>query len=68
MHQPGCLRVVPAYQANDGPDALAWKPVPLWWMNGGNIASTSDSRFSQACERLLGHRFYGAVHIHDRTE
>ena len=39
-----------------------------WVMFGGNYASTSDSRFSQAIEKLIGHRFYGAVPIHDRIE
>lgn len=38
------------------------------WMMGGNYGSTSDSRFTEAIENLLGHRFYGAVAIHDRTE
>jgi hypothetical protein len=37
-------------------------------MFGGNYAATSDSRFSRACEKLLGHSFYGAVPIHDRYE
>ena len=37
-------------------------------MFGGNYGSTSDSRFSSAVERILGHRFYGAVAIHDRIE
>ena len=35
---------------------------PGWWMNGGNIASTSDSRFSH----LTGH--YYPLKIHDRKE
>jgi hypothetical protein len=37
-------------------------------MFGGNYGSTSDSRFSQLCEKLLGSAFYGAVAIHDRVE
>lgn len=37
-------------------------------MFGGNYAATSDGRFSAACEKLLGHSFYGAVPIHDRFE
>lgn len=37
-------------------------------MFGGNYGSTSDSRFSQLCEKLLGGAFYGAVAIHDRVE
>jgi hypothetical protein len=37
-------------------------------MFGGNYASTSDSRFSDAASRIVGHYFYGAVAVHDRTE
>lgn len=37
-------------------------------MFGGNFAHTSDSRVSEAIARLLGHRFYGAIAIHDRYE
>jgi hypothetical protein len=37
-------------------------------MFGGNYAATSDSRFGRAVEAILGHRFYGAVPIHDRLE
>jgi hypothetical protein len=55
QHRPGCLRVVPV-------------GVDGWKMFGGNYAACSDSRFSEACEELLGHRFYGAVAIHDRVE
>lgn len=39
-----------------------------WLMFGGNYGSTSDSRFSKAIKKLIGHRFYGAVPIHDRAE
>ena len=39
-----------------------------WTMFGGNFASTSDSRFSELCEELLGTNFYGAVAVHDRVE
>ena len=39
-----------------------------WTMFGGNYASTSDSRFSELCEKLLGATFYGAVAVHDRVE
>ena len=35
---------------------------------GGNYGSTSDSRFSEMVERMIGHSFYGAVPIHDRVE
>tara|TARA_R100001591_G_scaffold106047_1_gene114330 strand:- start:27 stop:359 length:333 start_codon:yes stop_codon:yes gene_type:complete len=37
-------------------------------MFGGNYGSTSDSRFSEMVENMLGHAFYGAVPIHDRVE
>ena len=37
-------------------------------MFGGNFAHTSDSRFTEAVEELLGQNFYGAVPIHDRVE
>jgi hypothetical protein len=39
-----------------------------WTMFGGNYASTSDSRFCSAVEKICGHRFYGAVAVHDRVE
>jgi len=60
-HHKGCLRIVPAGQTGK------------WWMMGGNFGATSDSRFNEACARLLGrwgstHGFYGAVAIHDRHE
>lgn len=45
-----------------------WKEDPRWWMMGGNYAASSDSRFVDAVESLLGHYFYGAVAIHDRCE
>lgn len=62
-HAPGCLRIVPAQKHGD-----EWVKVPYHHAAGGNYAVTSDSRFSEACEKLLGHRFYGAVSIHDRAE
>ena len=37
-------------------------------MMGGNYAATSDSRFSDKIEKMLGVHFYGAVPIHDRVE
>ena len=39
-----------------------------WTMFGGNYAATSDSRFSEAVEKIVGGRFYGAVPVHDRVE
>lgn len=37
-------------------------------MMGGAYVATSDSRFREAIERLIGHGFYGAVALHDRWE
>jgi len=37
-------------------------------MFGGNYGATSDSRFSNAIENMIGGSFYGAVPIHDRVE
>ena len=62
-HYPGCLRIVPAMKT-----ALGWVPYNEQPMFGGNLGYTSDSRFPEACEKLLGHTFYGAVKIHDRFE
>lgn len=54
----------PAEKDSEG----VYHPVNKWWMFGGNYAATSDSRFGEAVERLLGRKFYGAVPIHDRCE
>lgn len=37
-------------------------------MFGGNMAYTSDSRFSAKVRKLTDSNFYGAVPIHDRFE
>lgn len=37
-------------------------------MAGGAFVATSDSRFSEAVSRMLGHSFYGAVSLHDHYE
>jgi hypothetical protein len=63
-HVQGCLRIVPAMMVDVG----EWVGAPGAFMMGGNYGATSDSRFTQLCERLLGHTFYGAVAIHDRQE
>jgi hypothetical protein len=42
--------------------------VPFSRMFGGNYAGTSDSRFKEAVENLIGVRFYGAIPVHDRYE
>ena len=54
----GSLRLEP----NVIPDGMAGP------MMGGCYAATSDSRFSEMCEHLLGHRWYGAVAVHDRFD
>jgi len=63
-HRP-LVKVVPAT-----PDlTLGWVPETRWTMHGGNLASTSDSRFNQAVAKLLGVECWsGAVNIHDRIE
>ena len=62
----------PAAQLEKGPfNSLHIKPECIGdehSMDGGNFAATSDSRFNDACRKLLGHHFYGAVAIHDRVE
>lgn len=37
-------------------------------MASGAYVASSDSRFREAVEKLLGHRFYGALPLHDRYE
>ena len=54
--QEGTVRVFPL------------ETVGKWAMAGGCYVGTSDSRFGEAIEKLLGHRFYGAVALHDRVE
>lgn len=63
-HYADALSLVPA-QRNEKSE---WEPVPGWHMAGGNYGATSDARFGEACERLTGKGFYGAVAIHDRKE
>jgi len=46
----------------------AKKPGMIGPMFGGNYASTSDSRFSEALRDLTGASHYGAVPIFDRYE
>jgi hypothetical protein len=62
----------PAYELERGPlNSVRLVPVNrpagMLGMMGGSYAS-GDSRFNEAVEKLLGHRFYGAVPIHDRFE
>ena len=54
----GVAYVCPAVAAEDG----TVLPRPGWWMYGGNIAETSDSRF-----REMTGVFY-PLRIHDRRE
>lgn len=42
------------------------RPDEFGPMFGGNYAATADHRFGEAIEGLVGHKFYGAVAIHDR--
>lgn len=60
----GIARVVPAVEVGNG----QYAPRPGWHMAGGAYVSTSDSRFCQAVEAIVGGRFYGAVTLHDRDE
>lgn len=53
---PGCAKLVPAFTGGK------------WTMFGGAFGYTSDSRFHEAVERIIGCRSYGAVPIHDRIE
>jgi hypothetical protein len=56
----------PAVQNESG----EWVVAPGWWMNGGNIAATSDSRFGEAVRKMFPGcaDFHGGVYIHDRKE
>ena len=64
---PGTLKIVAAEKVGN-----TWVQVTKSGeagpMMGGNLAYTSDSRFSEAAEKLLGQRFYGGIPIHDRYE
>lgn len=60
----GIAKIVPAEEVSEG----VYEPVKGWVMMGGNYAATSDSRFSEAVERITGSRFSGAIPIHDRIE
>lgn len=58
--------LVPAVTNDDG----KWRPVDTrqqWYMAGGNLASTSDSRWCEAL-RDLGISYPSVVAIHDRHE
>jgi len=63
----------PAVVLTEGPfNSVNLVPVELigsgkWTMFGGNYAGTSDSRFSEAVEKMCGYR-HGMIKIHDRVE
>jgi hypothetical protein len=64
----GTVKIVPAVEVEDANEYHGkWAPK-LGSMMGGTYVATSDSRFTNAVERLLGSRFYGAVPFHDRYE
>jgi hypothetical protein len=63
---PGIARCVPAAE-HLGIWGQAW-PDGVGPMMGGCYVSTSDSRFSEKVEEIVGGRFYGAVALHDRYE
>lgn len=45
-----------------------WRRINTWFMAGGNYAATADSRIGELIQKVTGHRFYGAIAIHDREE
>ena len=57
-NEPAYTNIVPAMVDEDGKIVRR----PGWWMHGGNIANTSDSRWSE----LKGHPY--PLAIHDRRE
>jgi hypothetical protein len=59
------VHVVPVESSPDGGYRVA---RGAWYMAGGNYASSSDARVGELLESLLGHRFYGALSVHDRRE
>lgn len=40
-------------------------PLPGWYAHGGNFAGTSDGRFAEELEPLLGYRLPGPLPVHD---
>lgn len=66
-HKPtgrNLARIIPAVLGDDD----QFYPDKRWLMFGGCYAASSDSRFREAVEKVLGGPFYGAVPIHDRYE
>ncbi len=67
----GTLKVVEAEWMEGGMNGGDWvekKGDGVGPMFGGCYVGTSDSRFEEACQYLLGHKFYGLVALHDRYE
>lgn len=56
----GSINIVPATDEGE--------PLPGWFMFGGNLAATSDSRFHEAVRKMTGGTHTGGVNIHDRQE
>ena len=64
---PGSVKIVGATKVGGLwlPDDKPGLHGPMF---GGNFAYTPEPQFGEAIEGLLGHKFYGAVAIHDRWE
>ena len=66
-HYRGIVRAIPAQLVGGH-----WRAVEMSHcvgpMAGGAFIHTSDSRFGELVEKLIGGRFYGAVALHDRFE
>ncbi|MGF6996773.1 hypothetical protein [Paraburkholderia sp. GAS32] len=59
----GTVQIVPAVKPGN-----EWIETRRNACMGGNYGASSDSRFNEAVEKLIGGTFYGAVAIHDRFE
>jgi hypothetical protein len=64
----GTARVVPAVPTPDGGWTEERRLRSVGPMMGGCYVATSDSRFTEAVEKITGTKFYGAVPLHDRFE
>ena len=69
---PGTLKAVEAQWFEGGMNGSEWgeayKPDMVGPMMGGCYIAASGADFAELAESLLGHRFYGAVALHDRYE
>jgi len=63
-HVANCVRAVPV----DTDGRPLRRPEHTGPMFGGCYVASSDSRFGEKVRALLGHKFYGAVALHDRYE